>query len=193
MTTPNTESTLAIALGVSGVITPRAGISPITPLTMIWRRQLTPADALLSAITTQAGSALAERTVNVLEGQWLTLDASGNAVIADAASGGGAQGLAWPCWSGGSRMDLKGGLTVLHGSYVADTSFFDSTGSYAVGTMLQIGTGTVQGAVGTTGCLKPITIAAVADLIKVVARVERAPYGVSPQCPAGLIRISRAL
>lgn len=189
----NSETTMANALGVSGTASPRKGLFPITPLTMVWRRMLTPADSLLSAITTQAGIALGERTISLDEGQWVTLDASGNAVVADSASGGAATGLAWPVWSGGDRLDPKGGVTVLHGrSWVAHTSYFDETGTYAVGTLLQIGTGTVQGVAGKTGVLKPISPASVADLSKVVAVVEKPPFAVSSETPAGIIQIWRA-
>jgi hypothetical protein len=181
----NTESTLAAALGVSGTLSPRRGLFPVTPLTMIWRRNFEPADALLSAVTTQAGVALAERTIAVSEGQWITLDTAGKAILAPDAT----TLPAWPAFSGGDRLDPKGGITVLHGPWVADTSFFDSTGVYAVGTLLQVGTGTVQGVAATGSCLKPITIAAATDIFKVVARVERTPYGVSSETPAGIMRI----
>src|SRR3990172_11210154 len=124
MVIQNTESTLAAALGVSGTLSARRGLFPITPLTMIWRRNFEPADALLSAITTQAGIALAERTIAVDEGQWVTLDTTGKAVVADSGSGGASMGLAWPVFSGGDRLDPKGGITVLHGKWVAHTSYF---------------------------------------------------------------------
>lgn len=183
----NTDTTLAREFGVSGTLSPRKGLFPVTPLTMVWRRMLEPADALLSAVGVQAGIALAERTINVLEGQWVTLDSSGKAILAPDA----AVGAIGPVWSGGDRLDPKGGITVLHGAWVADTSFFDQLGAYAVGTLLQIGTGTVQGAAATAACLKPIAPAAVADIFKVVAVVERAPYGVSSDTPAGVMRIRR--
>lgn len=181
------ESALAREFGVSGTLSPRKGLFPITPLTMIWRRQLEPADALLSAVTTQAGIALAERTINVQEGQWVTLDTAGKAILAPNA----AVGAIGPVWSGGDRLDPKGGITVLHGAWVADTSFFNQLGTYAVGTLLQIGTGTVQGVGGVAACLTDITPAAVADIFKVVAVVERTPYGTSTDTPAGVMRIRR--
>jgi len=184
----NTESTLAAALGVSGTLSARRGLFPVTPLTMIWRRNLEPADALLSAITTQAGIALAERTIAVNEGQWLTLDSSGKAVVAPAA----ALTPLGPAFSGGDRLDPKGGVTVLHGAWVADTSYFNDAGSYAVGTLLQIsGSVTVQGVAAQTGALTPITIAAATDIFKVVAVVERPPFGVAPETPTGVMRIRR--
>lgn len=184
----NTESTLAAALGVSGTLSPRKGLYPVTPLTMIWRRNFTPADALLSAVTTQAGIALAERTIALDEGQWVTLDSSGNCIVAPSAT----TLPAWPVFSGGDRLDPKGGVTVLHGAFVADTSYFDQAGVYAVGTLLQVsGSVTVQGVAGKTGALTPITIAAVGDIHKVVARVERPVFGVSAETPAGVLRIQR--
>jgi hypothetical protein len=183
----NTESTLAAALGVSGTLSARKGLFPVTPLTMIWRRMLEPADALLSAVGVQAGMALAERTIAVNEGQWVTLDSSGKAIVAPNA----AVGALGPVFSGGDRLDPKGGITVLHGAWVADTSYFDQAGVYAVGTLLQIGTATVQGVAGQTGALTPITPAAVGDIFKVVAVVERAPFGVSAETPAGTMRIRR--
>jgi len=185
----NTDTTLAREFGVSGTLSPRKGLFPVTPLTMIWRRQLEPADALLSAVGVQASIALAERTINVQEGQWVTLDTSGKAILAPDA----AIGAVGPVWSGGDRLDPKGGITVLHGPWVADTSFFDQTGVYAVGTLLQIGTGTVQGVAATGSCLKPITLAAVGDIFKVVAVVERGPYGVCADTPAGVLRIRRTI
>ena len=185
MVIQNTESTLASALNVSGTLSPRKGLFPITPLTMIWRRQLTPADALLSAVTTQAGIALAEQTISIDEGQWVTLDSLGNAIVAPNST----TLPAWPAFSGGDRFDPKGGITVLHGKWVVDTSYFDQDGVYAVGTFLQIGTGTVQGVAGKTGALTPIVPVAFGDLIKIVARVERTPYGVGSETPAGIMRI----
>ena len=186
----NTESTLPAALGVSGTLSPRRGIFPVTPLTMIWRRMLEPADALLSAVGLQGGLALAERTIAVNEGQWVTLDTSGKAVVA----GSAAIAPVGPVWSGGDRLDPKGGITVLHGAWVADTSYFDQGGTYAVGTLLQIsGSVTVQGVAGQTGALTPITIAAATDIFKVVAVVERAPYGTSVDTPAGILRIRRVV
>lgn len=185
----NTDTTLAREFGVSGTLSPRKGLFPVTPLTMVWRRMLEPADALLSAVGVQAGIALAERTINVQEGQWVTLDSSGKAILAPDA----AIGAIGPVWSGGDRLDPKGGITSIQGAWVADTSFFDSAGAYAVGTLLQIGTGTVQGVAATAACLKPITVAAVGDIFKVVAIVERAPYGTSADTPAGVIRIRRIL
>lgn len=189
MVIQNTESTLAAALGVSGTLSPRKGLFPITPLTMIWRRMLTPADALLSAVTTQAGSALAERTINLAEGQWVTFDASGNAIVAPDAT----TLPAHPVWSGGDRLDPKGGITVLHGPWIADTSYFVDTGTYAVGTLLQIATGSVQGVAAQSGALEDITLAAVGDVHKVVARVERTPFGVSAETPNGTMRIRGVL
>lgn len=190
----NLETSLAAALGVSGTLSARRGLFPITPLTMIWRRQITPADALLSAVTTQAGIALAERTVSVAEGQWVTMDASGNAVIADSAAGPGATGLAWPVFSGGDRLDMKGGLTVLHGKWVAHTSFFDQAGVYAVGTLLKVNDASapvsVQGVAGINGALTPIGAMSATENAKAVARVERTAFGIAPETPNGTIQIS---
>jgi hypothetical protein len=190
----NLETSLAAALGVSGTLSARRGLFPITPLTMIWRRPIAPADALLSAITTQAGIALAERTVSVAEGQWVTMDASGNAVIADSVLGAGATGLAWPVFTGGDRLDMKGGLTVLHGKWVAHTSFFDQAGVYAVGTLLKVNDAaapvTVQGVAGINGALTPIGAMSATENARVVARVERTPIAIAPETPAGIIQIS---
>lgn len=190
MVIQNTETTLAAALGVSGTLSPRLGLFPITPLTMIWRRMFNPADALLSAVTTQAGSALAERNINVAEGQWVTLDATGNAIIAPNAT----NLPAWPTWSGGQRLDPKGGITVLHGAWVADTSYFVDNGTYVVGTFLQINTGSVQGVAAQTGALEDVTITADATILAtVVARVERPPFGVAAETPNGTMRIRAVL
>ena len=57
---------------------------------------------------------------------------------------------------------------------------------------MSIGSGTVNiNGVDTAveGVLKPVTVSAVADLAKVVARVERAPIGVAPETPDGVMRI----
>ena len=189
MTIANSESTLAAALGVSGTMSARLGLFPITPLTMIWRRQLTPSNTLLSAVTTQAGIALAETTVAVVEGQWVTLDSSGNAIIAPNA----AIAPLGPVFSDGSRFDLKGGITILHGPWVAQTSYFDQGGSYSVGTLLEIGTATVQGAASSTGTVTPITLSAVGDIFKVVAAVERPPFATDPATPAGCLQIRRLI
>lgn len=192
MTISNQESTLAATLGVSGTMSGRAGIKPIAPLTMIWRRMLQPADALLSSVTTQADIALAERTVSVNEGQWVTLDSSGNAINAASDTGPGATGLAWPCFGGGDRFDGKGGITVLHGAWVADTSYFDQGGTYAPGTMLQVCAAagvTVQGVATQKGALTSITVTTVAHLMTVVAICERAPFGITAELPAGSIRV----
>lgn len=193
MPTAASESTLAAAFGVSGTMSSRKGLFPITPLTMIWRRMLTPDDTLLSAVGLQAGIALAERTVSLEEGQWVTLNSSGNAIVADSGSGGGATGLAWPVFSGGDRLDMKGGITVLHGSWVADTSYFDDNGAYSAGTLLQVATGTktVQGVASKTGALTSIVPSTVAHLMTVVARVEKPPFGISTDTPTGVMRISR--
>lgn len=193
MPTAASESTLAAAFGVSGTMSSRKGLFPVSPLTMIYRRMLTPDDTLLSAIGLQAGIALAERTVSLEEGQWVTLNSSGNAIVADSGSGGGATGLAWPVWSGGDRLDMKGGIAVLHGPFVADTSYFDDGGTYAAGTLLQVATGTktVQGTAGKTGALTSIVPSTVAHLMTVVARVEKAPFGTSSDTPSGVMRIHR--
>jgi hypothetical protein len=186
----NTDTTLAREFGVSGTLSARKGLFPVTPLTMVWRRMLEPADALLSAVGVQGGIALAERTINILEGQWVTLDSSGKAILAPNA----AVGAIGPVWSGGDRLDPKGGITTIQGAWVADTSFFATEGApYLVGTLLQIGTGTVQGAAATPGCLTSIVPAAVADIFKVVAIVERGPYGTAADTPSGVMRIRRIL
>ncbi len=193
MTVAASESTLAAAFGVSGTMSSRKGVFPITPLTMIWRRMLQPADTLLSAVGLQAGIALAERSCSVIEGQWLTLDTDGNAVVGDSGSGGAATGLAWPLFGDGGRFDVKGGLTVLHGPFVCQTSYFDDGGTYNVGTLLQVATGTktVQGTTGQTGALTSIVPTTVAQLMTVVARVEKPAFGVSSDVPSGCLQISR--
>lgn len=194
MAIQNSDITLAKDFGVSGTLTPRRGLFPITPLTSIWRRNFEPADAILSAVTVQAGIALAERTISIFEGQWITLDASGKAVVATAALT--VNGMAWPVFSGGDRLDPKGGLTVLHGSWVAQTNFFDKNSSFNVGDFLQIDSGTVNiNGVDTAveGTLKPITITADATtLARVVARVEREAIGVTSETPDGILTIHSA-
>lgn len=190
MVIQNTETSLAKAFGVSGTMSPRLGIKPISPLTMIFRRNFEPADGLLSAVTVQAGQALGVRQIIAFEGQWVTLDASGKAIIATAANT--PNGQAWPLFTGGDRLDPNGGVTVLHGPWIADTSFFDKNSTFAAGDFLSIDSGTVNiNGVDTAveGTLKPVTVSAVADLAKVVARVERAPIGVAPETPDGVMRI----
>lgn len=184
----NTESTLAAALGVSGTMSARKGLFPVTPLTMIWRRQIEPADALLSAVTTQAGIALAERTIAIAEGQWVGLDANGRGIVApnDSIPVG-------PAFSGGDRFDPKGGITVLHGPWVADTSFFDTATPLAAGDLVKVGTGTVQGVAATAGCLVKNVVAAFGDVLKTVGIVERAPFGVASETPSGTIRVRRLI
>lgn len=190
MTIPNTESTLATALGVSGTLSGRRGLYPITPLTMIWRRNFDVDDTLKSALGVQAGMALADQTINVIEGQWVTL-AAGKAVIP---VGDFATKLAWPAFAGGDRLDPKGGITVIHGAFVADTTFFDRAGVYTVGQPLKVGTGTVNiNGVNTAvqGCLKVANPAVLADVVQQVAVVEQIPYGVGPDTPDGILRIMR--
>ncbi len=190
MVIQNTETTLAAALGVSGTLSPRVGLHPITPLTMIWRRTLPPADALLSPVGVQAGSALAERTINLNEGQWVTEDADGNLIVA----ADGTAIPAWPVWSGGDRLDPKGGVTVIHGAWIADTSYFVDTGTYAAGTPLIIATGSVQGTAGQSGALEDTTVTADATtLAPVVAKVLRPPFGTSAETPNGVMRIRAVL
>lgn len=189
MAIQNTENTLAAALGVSGVVSRPPGIYPVTPLTMVYRRQVTPADALFSAVSTQAGVALAEQTLSLKEGQWVMLDSSGNAIVATDAT----TAAIGPVWSGGDRLDPKGGVTVLHGPWIAMTTYFNDAGSYAVGTFLQIGTASVQGVAAQTGALTPITLAAFGDIFKVVAVVEKAPFGLSPEAPNGVLQIRRTI
>jgi hypothetical protein len=122
------------------------------------------------------------------------MDASGNAVIADSVLGAGATGLAWPVFTGGDRLDMKGGLTVLHGKWVAHTSFFDQAGVYAVGTLLKVNDAaapvTVQGVAGINGALTPIGAMSATENARVVARVERTAIAIAPETPAGILQIS---
>lgn len=179
---------VAQSFGVSGSMKPRRGLFPEVPLTMIHRRNVTPDDSIKTAAGISGGIALGTQSINVFEGQWVTLNASGNAIIATEALT--ATGLAYPVFSGGDRLDPDGGLTVLWGKWICTTSFFDKLGVYAVGTPLKVGSGTVNiNGVDTVvqGCLTPATLPA--DAAKVVALVEQGPFAVNSDTPDGVLRI----
>jgi hypothetical protein len=79
--------------------------------------------------------ATAHETVDLVQGEWVTLNASGD-VIKHA---GGASRLAWPVYAASTRYDVAmAGITVLMGDLVATTSMFDPNGTYAAGTELTL-------------------------------------------------------
>lgn len=187
----NSETALAKERGVSGTVTPKVGIKPVSPTTLYWGRPFTPADALKSALGTQGGIALGKQTLNVYGGQWITVDAAGKAIIATAANT--LTGLAWPVWGSKDRLDLDGGLTALFGKYVAETTFFDKDETFAVGDLLKVGQAdvTIAGVATTVeGCLIKADPAVLADVAAAVARVEKTPFGVSSETPDGVLLIS---
>lgn len=177
-------------LGVSGTVKPRRGFFPETPLTMIYRRNLQPDDTLKSAAAIQGGISLGNRTINLFEGQWVTINASGLAVVATAANS--PTGLAYPAFTGGERLDPEGGLTVILGSWVATTNFFDKGGTFSAGTLLMVGAGTVNingSDTAVEGCLIPVDETVLAEVVRAVAQVERPPFGVNSETPDGIMQI----
>jgi hypothetical protein len=123
-----------------------------TPLTMIYRRDLAVAAA---DITGSSGAlddnglslSLDTQQVNIAEGQWVTLDADGNATLVTTATR-----LAFCVYAAGERLDVNGlgQVTGLYGKYIATTDQFDvSTGTtYAAGDELTVANGVLTPAAG---------------------------------------------
>lgn len=110
---------------------------PDTSVVTVYRRSLTPADVLISNDPQNPFPSLANKQVNVDEGEWVTLDAAGKAVKLGA-SPGAAGLLAFAVWVG-KRSDAGAALqiTVIFGAYIAKTSVFDfASGPYAAGDLL---------------------------------------------------------
>ena len=120
----------------------------ITPSTMVFRRGLTVADADItttSGATNRAGNALSlsDSVVDIVEGQWVTLDADGNATLVTTPTR-----LAYCTWAGGERLDVNTltSVTAVHGMYIAKTDQFrtDTGDVYAPGTDLTVENGLLR-------------------------------------------------
>jgi hypothetical protein len=123
-----------------------------TPLTMVYRRDLTVAATDITSTPGAIGEggislSLDTDQVNIVEGQWVTLDADGNATLVTTATR-----LAFPVYAGGERLDVNGLGTVtgIFGKHIGTTDQFDtSTGTtYAVGDDLTVASGVLTPAGG---------------------------------------------
>lgn len=150
-------------------------------LTKVWRRNLTPDDALFSTAAGSNGLSVISGTLSVDRGHWVQLNASGKAVVASAAAS--ARG-AMPVWSGGvDRFDVSGGITVVYGAHVAKTTGFlasPTNAAYAVGVELTLRDDGDGNAV--------LDSAASGEFV--VALVEAAPTAATAKFANGLLAIS---
>jgi len=150
-------------------------------MTKVWRRNLDPDDSLFSEVPGTNGLSVTGGRLAVERGHWVQLNAAGKAVVA----GFGADAKnAWPVWSGGAgRFDAAGGITVVYGDHVAESTGFlasPTNGAYAPGIELTLRDDGNGDAV--------LDSAASGEFI--VAHVEAAPSGVSAKFPDGLLLIS---
>ena len=110
---------------------------PDTSIVTFYRRSIAPAAALISADPQNPFPSLQNSLINVQEGAWVTLDATGKAVKLGVTPG--ATGLlAFAVWVG-NRSDAAAALqiTVVFGHYVAKTTVFDfASGPYVPGDLL---------------------------------------------------------
>lgn len=99
---------------------------PDTSVVTIYRRSLTPADAIIQDANENPSPALDTKEITVEEGEWVTLDAAGKAIRLPA-SPGAAGLLAFPVWVS-DRRDAGAALqlTVIHGVHIAKTTEFDA-------------------------------------------------------------------
>ena len=150
----------------------------LTPIHLVWRREIDVADADItttSSATNGDGDALAldTNTVDIVAGQWVTLDTSGKATLATSPTL-----LAYIVDAGGDRLDVNvlTQVAVLHGVYIARTDQFRSdTGDvYAPGTTLTVEDGILRPASGSEA---------------VVAVAEGAPSAVTSAFPNGELSI----
>lgn len=121
---------------------------PETSVVSFYRRNLTPADSLIVAEGLNPSPAIDLDTVNVAEGQWVTLDAAGKAIKVTNPTR-----LAFVVWVGGRRdAGAAKSITVLFGSYIAKSSVFDTTptggGAYVAGDLLTVRTAQLDRAAG---------------------------------------------
>lgn len=129
-------------------------VNLLTPLTMVWRRDV-PVDSssFISADTSKGALEFSTDTTGahaILEGEWVILDASSGEASIDDAGGN----MGYMVWAGTDRQDIasSGGITILCGSYIAEVSEenFDDGGTYNYGTPLYIGTGSWVGKLTST-------------------------------------------
>jgi len=150
-------------------------------LTKVWRRNLDPDDTLFSEPAGTDGLSVTGGKLAVERGHWVQRNAAGKAV---AAGFGASAANAWPVWSGGKgRFDTVGGITVVYGDHVAESTGFlasPTNGAYAPGIELTLRDDGDGNAV--------LDSAASGEFI--VAHVEAAPSGVSVKFPDGLLEIS---
>jgi len=115
---------------------------------LAWRRPLDVADDDITtneASTSQSEQSLAlpSQTVDIVEGQWVTLDAAGKATLVTVPTR-----LAFPTFAAGERLDVNGLGQVcgLFGMFVAETDQFrlDTGDTYAAGTDLTVENGLLR-------------------------------------------------
>jgi hypothetical protein len=114
-------------------------VSPQHALGLVWKRDFDVADALLAAgVFGDPEISLVPRTVGLLAGEWITLDADFKAVKA---SGGASGKLAFAVYTSGSRYDVQATeqVTVLWGHYVARTARIGAGLAIVAGDLLTIG------------------------------------------------------
>lgn len=142
--------------GTSGGLGGGSQVQLLTPLSMVWRREvaLSSTAGILSANTgTGALEADPDDTDIPKEGEWVKITVSSSREVASLQDTAGAFG--YLVYAGRGRKDIPGsnGITVLVGPYVAQTNRFDSgsiDSNTAFGTPLMIK--------ATTGILTAATV-----------------------------------
>lgn len=115
-----------------------------TSILSFYRRSLKPADALISDAGTNPAPALDLKAINLVEGDWVSLNDAGEAVAITSV-----KRLAYPVWVGGRTDSAAAGkITVIAGPHSGKTSRFDATptggGAYAAGELLTVRNGVLD-------------------------------------------------
>ena len=150
---------------------------PDTSVVTFYRRSIVPADSFIVNSGENAFPSLDTKRITIVEGEWVTLDASKKAIKLGAAPGAAGL-LAFPVWVS-DRKDAGAALavTVIHGVHSGRTSVFNvAAGPYAPGSRL-----TAKLVAG----LRQLTLAAAGDAI--VAIAEGAAEGADAQFPDGFL------
>lgn len=146
----------------------------LVPINQVYRRSIKVAASLIGAGTEgDLDLSLAPDTVDIVEGDWVTLDASQLAIKADETAA-----FAWPVWTDGGRYDVRalGAVTVVTGQHWAQTANFTVAGLTTVGQALTLDAGADAG---------KLLLATTGDVV--FAHLERIPHSTSTAFPNGYI------
>lgn len=108
----------------------------LVPVNLVYRRSIEVASSLVSTGTEgDPDISLAPDTVDIEDGDWVTLDSDQKAVKATTTST-----LAWPVWTAGGRYDVRASklITVIFGPHWAKTTRFTAAGLTTVGQELMV-------------------------------------------------------